>query len=369
MMTAALSCLQRIDFLVWRNTSMKTSARRSTRIRFRLFRCLQELTSIHREACFFIAAFHNHIERLMGPAKRQRMATEGSHLRVFLGRLQQQPDGDSRFLKPGRACDRNLDAHKEYLYWLTRTAHITVDEARTRCPRSAFARESDIIRANWELLHHIAQEVYLPLSRGRAGKGQARLVRPELQYRLPSSAGQAAVSRIALPFKASAIFVTWFLELGLDMAEIAAGVAAGHAREDLAHVFRKSPSHQAVFKSFMSFVDDLVAQVGAQTFGMAMEVGLSGQSQHPAQCHLHLFASSATADSSFSNTDVKFMVIDPASLTFQGRKPQHIGSSKFAKSMRSMSVVAKAMYYVLCDKRGSVFQHGNFQPFEDVFCL
>ena len=59
------------------------------------------------------------------------------------------------------------------------------------------------------------------------------------------------------------------------------------------------------------------------------------------------------------------MVVDPQKLLWRGKAPQHLSSSKVHKGYRAGTTVQKAMYYLLADKIGSIFQNGSAKPFQD----
>ena len=60
------------------------------------------------------------------------------------------------------------------------------------------------------------------------------------------------------------------------------------------------------------------------------------------------------------------MIVDPQKLLYRGKSPQHMSSSKVHKGYRAGTAVQKAMYYLLADKIGSVFQQGSAIPFQDA---
>ena len=133
-------------------------------------------------------------------------------------------------------------------------------------------------------------------------------------------------------------------------------------------LFRQSKAHVGAFADFVAFTAGVVPAIGARTHGTGMEVGICTSANTPAQCHLHFFASTANAEGGFVNAEVSRMV-DPQKLLFRGKAPQHLSSSKVHKGYRAGTTVQKAMYYLLADKIGSIFQNGSAKPFQDRWFL
>ena len=234
------------------------------------------------------------------------------------------------------------------------------------CSQSAFAREPQHIMKSWELLACIATEIYEPSAGRNSADRLARHVRAHLQHRLPDpGATTDPVAKTPLPFRCSALFCTWFLDLGPESVQVLAGIAAGQGRAELAAEFRNSKAHVDAFGEFVAFCEGLVAMLGARTHGVAMEIGSGTSKNTPAQVHVHFYASSANADSGFVNGDVQLMVVDPQKLLFRDRGPQHMSKSKVHKGFRAGSAVQKVMHYLLCDKIGGIFQKGSLMPFQD----
>ena len=99
-----------------------------------------------------------------------------------------------------------------------------------------------------------------------------------------------------LPFRCSALFCTWFLDLGPELVQVLVGIASGKSRAELAVQLRKSKAHIDAFNDFCAFCDSVVAISGGRTYGSCMEIGSGTSANSPAQCHLHFFASSANAE-------------------------------------------------------------------------
>ena len=130
-------------------------------------------------------------------------------------------------------------------------------------------------------------------------------------------------------------------------------------------LFRQSRAHVDAFADFTKLIAGVVSTIGARTHGTGMEVGTCTSANTPAQCHLHFFASTANAEGGFVNAEVSLMVVDPQKLLFRGKAPQHLSPSKVHKGYRAGTTVQKAMYYLLADKIGSIFQNGSAKPFQD----
>ena len=314
----------------------------------------------------YVAAYANHVHVLLRPAKRKRQQEKGRDLYYYLQRLQRDPGRDTGFVQHGRLGDRRRKAYFEFLYWLRRMTFKSRMDARAMVSQTEFAREQQFVVNSWELLACIASEIYEPLVAGNCSNRLARQVVAHLKHKLPDAGATSdPVAKTPLPFRCSALFCTWFLDLGPELVQVLAGIAAGQGRRELAVLFRSSKAHMDAFTEFVSFCDGLVAMLGARVHAVAMEIGTCTSKNTPAQVHVHFFASSGNADGGFVNAEVQLMVVDPVKLLFRGKGPQHMSSSKVHKGYRAGSTVQKAMYYLLCDKIGSIFQQGSATPFQD----
>ena len=319
------------------------------------------------QGLLYVAAYANHVHLLLRPVKRKRQSEKGMDLYYYLQRLQRDPGSDTGFLQGGRLGDRRRKAYIEFMYWLRRTTFKTRADARALFSQTAFSREPQFVVSSWELLARIAAEIYMPLSAGNTDKRLARQVVPHLAGRLPDPGAKPdPVGKTPLPFRCSALFCTWFLDLGPESLQVLAGIAAGQSRAELAAQFRNSQAHKDAYAAFVEFCSGLVAMLGARSHATAMEIGSSTSRNSPAQVHVHFFASAANADGGFVNAEVQLMVADPQKLLFQGKGPQHMSSSKVHRGFRATGAVQKSMYYLLCNKIGSIFQSGNATPFEDI---
>ena len=311
----------------------------------------------------FTAVYANHLNVLLRPAKQPRIGEKVCDLYFYLKRLQREPDKDSGFVRLGPEGPRTKRAYVEYLYRTRRTILVTRTEAREKFGQAAFAKELPHIRASYELLSYIAEQVYKPQLGGNAKGKLLRDPLPELRHKLPTDTKRAEQNgKIQLPFKSSTLFCTYFMDLGPELEAVVAGIAAGNGRAELAEYLKKSPAHLEEFKAFLSFVEELAAMVKGRTYGCAMEVGVGASSHSPAQCHMHFLLSSANADGGFVNGTVEMMVIDPQKLVFRGKPPQHLGSSKVNRGARAGSCVQKALYYLLSDKLGASFSMATRSP-------
>ena len=317
------------------------------------------------QGLLYVAAYANHVQALICPAKRKRQA-KGKDYHFYLQRLQRDPSGDTGFVQAGKLGARTRKAHLEFMYWLRRVSFKNRAEARSMMPQRLFRLELPHIRSSWELLACIAEDIYEPMAAGNSKTQLVRTVVAHLRHKLPDEGVKAdGVGKTPLPFRCSALFCTWFLDLGPESVQVLAGIAAGQGRAELAVLFRQSKAHVDAFADFTAFAAGVVSVIGARTHGTGMEVGICTSANTPAQCHLHLFASTANVEGGFVNAEVNLMVVDPQKLSFRGKAPQHLSSSKVHKGYRAGTTVQKAMYYLLADKVGSIFQHGNAKPFQD----
>ena len=318
------------------------------------------------QGLLYVAAYANHVQALICPAKRKRQSKGKDH-HFYLQRLQRDPSADTGFTQAGKTGARTRMAHIECLYWLRRVTFKSRAVARSMMPQSLFKQQPPHIRSSWELLACIAEEIYEPAAAGNSKNQLVRNVVTHLRHKLPIDEGAKAdaVGKTPLPFRCSAIFCTWFLDLGPESVQVLAGIAAGQGRAELAVLFRQSKAHLDAFAEFGAFIAGVVSVLGARTHGTGMEVGTGTSFNTPAQCHLHFFASSANAEGGFVNSEVNLMVVDPQKLLFRGKAPQHLSSSKVHKGYRAGTTVQKAMYYLLADKIGSIFQRGSAKPFQD----
>ena len=317
------------------------------------------------QGLLYVAAYANHVQALLCPAKRKRQG-KGKDFYFYLQRLQRDPSRDTGFVQAGKLGARTRKAHLEFMYWLRRVCFKSRSEARSMMPQCLFKQELPHIRSSWELLACIAEEIYEPMAAGNSKNQLVRNVLAHLKHKLPDEGGKAdGVAKTPLPFRCSALFCTWFLDLGPESVQVLAGIAAGQGRAELAVLFRQSKAHVAAFADFVAFIAGVVSAIGARTHGTGMEVGICTSANTPAQCHLHFFASTANAEGGFVNAEVSLMVVDPQKLLFRGKAPQHLSSSKVHKGYRAGTTVQKAMYYLLADKIGSIFQNGSAKPFQD----
>ena len=118
----------------------------------------------------------------------------------------------------------------------------------------------------------------------------AKVLAP-LKHKLPDEGAKAdGGAKTPLPFRCSALFCTWFLNLGPESVQVLAGIAAGQGRTELAVLFRQFKAHVGAFAVFLAFTAGVVSAIGARTHGTGMEVGICTSANTPAQCHLHFFA-------------------------------------------------------------------------------
>ena len=313
----------------------------------------------------YVAAYANHVHVLLRPAKRKRQE-KGMDLFFYLQKLQRDPSSDTGFVRADKLGARTRKAHIEFLYWLRRVTFKCRTDARSMMPQSLFKKQPYHIRCSWELLAFIAEEIYEPMVAGNSKDKLQRHVLAHLKHKLPDEGAKLdQLGKTLLPFRCSALFCTWFLDLGPELVQVLAGIAAGQSRGELANQFRDSKAHIDAFNDFVEFTAGVVSSLGARTHGSCMEIGTCTSANTPAQCHLHFFASSANAEGGFVNAEVQLMVVDPQKLLFRGKAPQHLSSSRVHKGFRAGTTVQKAMYYLLADKIGTIFQKASSTPFED----
>lgn len=274
----------------------------------------------------YVAAYANFVHVLLRPTKRKRQ-DKGMDLFFYLQRLQRDPGCDTGFTRSGKLGARTRKAHIEFLYWFRRVCFKSREEARSLMPQGLFKQEPQHVRSSWELLAYVADEIYEPMTAGNSKDKLVRQVLKTLRHKLPDEGTKIEQSgKMQLPFRCSALFCTWFLDLGPELLQVLAGIAAGQSRAEFAVQFRKSQAHIEAFHDFCAFCDEVVSMSSARTHGCCMEIGCSTSVNTPAQCHLHFFASSANAEGGFVNADVQLMVVDPQKLLFRGKSPQHMSS-------------------------------------------
>ena len=241
--------------------------------------------------------------------------------------------------------------------------HINKTTAKVEKPRSEFGQAGGAVISNWLLLGEVAKVVYEARTPGR--KLQNRTVKVELRHLAPAPAAQDRFDGTAPSVKAQGCFVTLFVDVKTDMEHLLGQLLkSGRSREGLAIELRNSVAHQEVFACAITFVERIVAKTSAGSWALALEIGTSSASRRPGLVHLHIFFCAQSVEDDTLQKKSEWLKVDPADLVFLGTKPQHFSLMRGSRRC-GFSAGVGAMYYLLSDKRGGIFQHGSHTPFED----
>ena len=99
------------------------------------------------QGLLYVAAYANHVQALICPAKRKRQS-KGKDYYFYLQRLQRDPGADTGFVQAGKLGARTRKAHLEFMYWLRRVTFKNRAEARLMMPQRLFKEQLPHIRSS-----------------------------------------------------------------------------------------------------------------------------------------------------------------------------------------------------------------------------
>ena len=128
-----------------------------------------------------------------------------------------------------------------------------------------------------------------------------------------------------------------------------------HLRSDqLTEYVRESEQAQSVWKTFLSFAEQLASDLHASAWAACLEIGLKTlEEQQQVRVHLHLFLKSEVQQLRCTCArKLRFKYTDP-----------HVKETLWNKRVARANWAGA--YYCLAPKRGSVFRHGTIRSFLD----
>ena len=158
------------------------------------------------------------------------------------------------------------------------------------------------------------------------------------------------------------ILLTYHTSLGLYSPAVLQFVAEGYTGHALVAKLKTLPTYEAEFDAFWTRVQDIGISLGFSARAASMEMCFS--SVPKGRVHLHAFLGHAISWQGWQRDAAKVQ-IRLSHLLWQGLRPNMQAMRPWGRSRNLSLLAANGLYYVLGDKKGSMYSAGTCRPFED----
>ena len=216
-------------------------------------------------------------------------------------------------------------------------------------------------KCNWNFWRSVPARLY---SYGISKHCAVRIPLPNGDILAPDSCHHLEVDPVLCD--AFGILLTYHTSLGLYSPAVLQFVAEGYTGHSLVAKLKSLPAYEAEFDAFWSRVQDIGQSLGFSAHAASMEMCFS--SVPKGRVHLHAFLGHAISWQGWQRDAAKVQ-IRLSHLLWRGLRPNMQAMRPWGRSRNLSMLAANGLYYVLGDKKGSMYSAGTCRPFEDLSCV